>query len=131
MIALMLPLLFLGPWLLTRVIPGDGRSVTAVTSLGNQLYVIRGKSEGQVEVYEAENCTFQRNIRVEELGDWVTGLTSCEFNSCLYISDFYNEVIHRVDLFSDSKASFSWKVDGVPRAWLVHYSQQQPARHSP
>ena len=94
---------------LTHVIPSQVRgAVTAVTSLGNEVFVLRKGSRPQVEVYDASTFTLQRNITVPGLGDWPCGLAACAHYKCLYVSDDNN--IHRAEL-SGSNAVKKWSVD--------------------
>ena len=94
---------------LTHVIPSQGRdSVSAVTSLGNEVFVLRWKSQQQVEVYDASTFTLQRYITVPGLGSWSWGLAACAHYKCLYVSDDNN--IHRAEL-SGSSAVKKWSVD--------------------
>jgi len=103
---------------LTHVIPSQGRGiVTAVTSLGNEVFVLREESQQQVEVYDASTFTLQRNITVPELGIWSYGLAACAHYKCLYVSDDNN--IHRAEL-SGSSAVKKWSVASCPRGLSVN-----------
>ena len=94
---------------LTHVIPSQGRdSVSAVTSLGNEVFVLRSGSQ-QVEVYDASTFTLQRYITVPGLGDWSYGLAACAHNICLYVSDYTDKSVHRAEL-SGSNAVKNWSV---------------------
>jgi len=105
---------------LTHVIPSQGGdSVTAVTSLGDDVFVARWISN-QVEVYDAVTLTLQRRLTVHELGlgDWLSGLAACPINNCLYASDWYIHV-HRVEL-SGSNAVKKWSVASRPAGLSVN-----------
>jgi len=103
---------------LTHVIPSQGRRlVFAVTSLGNEVFVLRWISQQQVEVYDASTFTLQRYITVPGLGDWPRGLAACAHYKCLYVSDDNN--IHRAEL-SGSSAVKKWSVGGGPRGLSVN-----------
>jgi len=81
---------------LTHVIPSQGGgSVRAVTSLGDDVFVVREDSQ-QVEVYDAETLTLQRHITVHGI-DSPRGLVACPKNNCLYVSEELHN-IHRVQL---------------------------------
>jgi len=106
--------------LLTAVkfIPSQGKgSVTAVTSLGNEVFVLREMSQQQVEVYDASTFTLQRNITVPGLGILSCGLAACAHYKCLYVSD-YNS-IHRAEL-SGSNAVKKWSVGSGPAGLSVN-----------
>jgi len=95
--------------------------VTAVTSLGGKVFVIREYSE-QVEVYDATTCTLQRHVRIPGLGvhfvgPW--GLAACAHYQCLYASDLTYNRIHRAEL-TGSKAVKEWSVAGGPRGLSVN-----------
>ena len=78
---------------LTHLIPSQDRdSVTAVTSLDDDVFAVRYKSQ-QVEVYDAATFTLQRHITVDGLGSFTWGMTACARNKCclLYTSDAADE----------------------------------------
>ena len=103
---------------LTHVIASQGRgSVTAVTSLGDDVFVVRYYSQ-QVEVYDAETLTLQRHIAVHGLGQ-SNGLVACPNNNCLYASDLNADNIHRVEL-SGSNAVKKWFVASLPAGLSVN-----------
>ena len=83
------------PPTVTHVIPGDNW-VTAMTSLGEDVFVVRYGSE-QVEVNDAVTFTLQRHLSVPGLGKSY-GLAACASNRCLYASDYNNSHVHRVEL---------------------------------
>jgi len=117
---------------LTHVIASQGKlGVTAVTSLGDDVFVMRGSSE-QVEVYDARTFTLQRHIAVPLRRSWsrshiaVAGLRQCSFGlaACahhkrLYVSDSVNDRIHRAKL-SGSGTVKKWSVAGWPRGLSVN-----------
>jgi len=72
-----------------------GVSVTAVTSLDNEVFVIRYNSQ-VVEVYDTTTFAFQRNITVDGLGTLTSGMTACARSKYLYLSDFYDDRIYGV-----------------------------------
>ena len=105
---------------LTHVIPSHGKGpVSAVTSLGNEVFVLRWNWDGQqVEVYDASTFTLQRNITVPGLGRWPRGLAVCAHYKCLYVSDddvhrAFTCGIHRAEL-SGSNAVKMWSMDSGP-----------------
>jgi len=103
---------------LTHVIPAQGRDiVSAMTSLGNEVFVLRRESQQQVEVYDASTFTLQRYITVPVLGDLSYALAACAHYKCLYVSDDNN--IHRAEL-SGSSAVKKWSVGRGPRGLSVN-----------
>jgi len=107
---------------LSHVIPGEGRdSVAAVTSLGDDVFVLRDDSQQQVEVYDAASCTLQRHITVQGLGDSACGLAACAHYQCLYVSGDCNSncSIHRVKL-TGSSAVTKWYVAYNPKGLSVN-----------
>jgi len=104
---------------LTYVIPSQGRgSVSAVTSLGNEVFVLRFESRRRVEVYDASTFTPQRYITVPGLGDWSYGLAACAHNICLYVSDYTDKSVHRVELSGSNAAK--WSVASGPKGLSVN-----------
>ena len=96
----------------THVIP-KGNSVYGVTSLGDDVFVVRWPTEQQIEVYDANTFTLQRHITVPGLGRTSFGLAACPRNKCLYASDWANDRIHRVEL-SGNNAVRKWSVAPNP-----------------
>jgi len=88
--------------------------VTAVTSLGDDVFVARHKS--QVEVYDAVTLTLQRCLIVFGRS---RSLAACPINYCLYACGFDDDRVHRVEL-SGSNAVKKWSVDGGPVALSVN-----------
>ena len=104
---------------LTHVIPSqDGDSVTAVTSLGDDVFVSHVSSQ-QVEVYDAVTLTLQRRLTLPGLDQRPLGLAACPNNNCLYASDWYNDRVYRVEL-SGSNAVKKWSVARGPRGLSVN-----------
>jgi len=96
----------------THVIP-EGNQVDGVTSLGDDVFVVRYPSQQKIEVYDANTFTLQRHITVTGLGNLSLGLAACPYNSCLCASDWLNDSVHRVDL-SGSNAVMKWSVAPYP-----------------
>jgi len=93
--------------------------VTAVTSLGDDVFVARYNNGQQVEVYDAVTLTLQRRLTVPGLGDWLFGLAACPNNNCLYASDNDNDQVHRVEL-SGRNAVKKWSVARDPKGLSVN-----------
>jgi len=101
----------------THVIPGEA-GVTLVTSLGDDVFVVRWDRSQQVEVYDAVTFTLQRRLSVPGLL-YSLGLAACASNNCLYASDFGNDRIHRVEL-TLSNAVTKWSVGQRPTGLTVN-----------
>jgi len=103
-----------------HVIP-EGNGVGSVTSLGDDVFVVRFISQEKIEVYDAKTFTLQRHITVPALGGCWLGLVACPYNSCLYASDFDNDSVHRVDVSqSGSNAVMKWSVARSPAGLSVN-----------
>ena len=92
----------------TGKLPTSG-SVQGITSSNNELYVVTSESP-DIEVYDIETQAHRRKIRVEGLVD---GWDIVAHANVLYISEFEDEQIHRIQL-SDGTSS-NWPVNGE---WL-------------
>jgi len=90
-----------------------------VTSLGDDVFVLRESSQQRIEVYDAKTFTLQRHITVPDLGNNCYGLAACLNNNCLYASDFSNSSVHRADL-SGSNAVMKWSVARWPLGLSVN-----------
>ena len=107
---------------LTHVIPSQGgTSVYAVTSLDDDVFVVRFNSQ-EVEVYDAKRFTLRDQIEVPGLGLWTYGMTACATHKCLYLSDSDKDRVHRVGL-SGSNAVKKWPVASRPRGLSVNVAQ--------
>jgi len=103
----------------SHVISGDAK-VTGVTSLGDDVFVVRFDHSQQVEVYDAMTFTLQRRLSVPGLDRLSSlGLAACASNKCLYASDFLNDLVHRVEL-SGSNAVTKWSVGRGPTGLTVN-----------
>ena len=103
---------------LEHVIPSQGFQRYAVASLGNELFVANYNSQ-DVEVFNTRNFKLERHLNIHGLGSLCYGLATCIYNSCLYASDFHNDIIHRVDL-SSSSAVKKWSVASGPAGLSVN-----------
>jgi len=101
----------------THVIPGKTR-VTGVTSLGDDLFVVRDDESEQVAVYDAVTFTLQRCLSVKGLG-YSEGLAACASNKCLYASDYFDNSVQRVEL-TGSYAVTKWSVGQGPAGLTVN-----------
>jgi DNA-binding beta-propeller fold protein YncE len=103
---------------LTHVISAnDDRKIVGVTSLDNRLFVLRFPSQQRIQVYDLKTFTLQQQqtLKVKGLSDNFSrnGLTGCVVNKCLYISDYANATVYKVQLMVDNKIS-KWSVGGAP-----------------
>jgi len=108
---------------LKHVIPSSLTSVLAVTSLGDEVFVTRYCNSEKVEVYDAGTLSLQRSITVPGLGTRPYGLIACISNSCLYVSDWDNNCIHRAGLRGSNavmKWSVKWSVASHPAGLSVN-----------
>jgi len=95
-----------------HVIPGR-HVVLGVTSLGDNVFVVRCNCQQQIEVYDAKTSTLQRHITVPGLSSDSYGFAACPHNNCLYASGFNNACVHRVEL-SEKNAVVKWSVAYEP-----------------
>jgi len=93
--------------------------VSAVTSLGDDVFVLRYVSNQQVEVYDAVSCVLQRHITVHGLGTYTHGLAACAHYICLYVSGCDNHSIHSAEL-TGSNAVTKWSVAKNPTGLSVN-----------
>jgi DNA-binding beta-propeller fold protein YncE len=93
--------------------------VVGVTSVDNRLFVLRVPSKQSVKVYDLK--TLQQNtLKVKGLSsDSYNGLTACVVNKCLYVSDYKNATVNKVELAVDNKISM-WLVDRGPRGLSIN-----------
>jgi len=104
----------------TEVIPA-GAPVSGVTSLGDDVFVVRDDNRPQVEVYDAVRFTLQHRLFVPGL-DSSLGLAACASNKCLYAADYSNDRVHRVEL-SVSNAVTRWSVGRHPAGLAVNIAK--------
>jgi len=88
----------------------EGDSVCGVTSLGDEIYLLRWKAADAVEVYDVTSYRLLRCLTVPNSRGF-TDLTSCEHFLCLYICDPVVECVHRLDFQGSAKL---WPVNDKP-----------------
>jgi len=109
--------------LVTHVIPEENYMyVGGVTSLGNDVFVVRCDCSEQIEVYNAVSFTLQRYLAIPQLGVLSFSLAVCPINKCLYASDDENSSVHRVEL-SGNNAVKKWFVAREPAGLTVNKAQ--------
>jgi len=101
-----------------HVIPG-GNLVGGVTSLADDVFVVRDNSQQKIEVYDAKTFTLQRHITVPGLGVYSFGLAACPHNNCLYASDWGKQSVHRAAL-SGRNEVMRWSVAACPAGLSVN-----------
>ena len=94
----------------------EGLPVWGVTTLGEQIYVLRRKTHDQVEVYDVTTYCLQRCLTVPNAGGFID-ITSCEYFLCLYISDHIAECIHSLGLQGNV---IQWPVSDKPSCLSVN-----------
>ena len=88
----------------------EGEPVWGVTSLDNEIFLLRPKGRDQVEVYDVITYRLQRRLTVPNARGFID-MTSCEHYHCLYIGDPGVECVHRLDIGLDGAAT-QWPVNG-------------------
>ena len=105
---------------LTHVIATQRRHmVTAVTSLGDHVFVARWNNDEKIEIHDAVTLTLQRRLTVPGLGMCCWGLAACPNNNCVYASDNRRICVHRVEL-SGSNTAEKWSVASRPAGLSVN-----------
>jgi len=96
----------------------EGKPVVGVTSLADEIYLLRGLKGGrdQVEVYDVITYRLQRCLTVPNARGF-NDMTSCEHYRCVYIADPYVVCIHRLDV---QGAATRWAVNDKPRGLSVN-----------
>ena len=95
----------------------EGPSIHGVTSLADEMFLLRYKEHDQIEVYDGITYRLQRCLTVPNwrgFGD----MTSCEHYLCVHVSDHIVECIHRLD--SQGKAVTQWPVNDKPHGLSVN-----------
>ena len=112
---------------MSHVIP-KGNEVGGVTSLGDDVFVVRCYHQQKIEVYDAETFTLQRHIAVPGLGNQSLGLAVCTpHNNCIYASDYDYASVHRVEL-SGNNAAMKWSVARWPTGLSVNSEYNHSGR---
>ena len=83
-----------------------------MTTLGEQVYVLRRKERDDVEVYDVITYCLLGYLTVPNTGRFID-MTSCEHFLCLYISDHIAECIHRLGLDLQGNTT-QWPVFDTP-----------------
>lgn len=94
----------------------EGEPVGGVTSLADEIYVLRDKARDEVEVYDVITYRLQRCLTIPDIRS-CTDMTSCEHYRCVYIGDYIVECIHRLDV---QGAVTRWAVNEEPAGLSVN-----------
>ena len=94
----------------------EGETVYGVTSLADEVYLLRKKERDQVEVYDVITYRLQRRLTVPNSRGF-TDMTSCVHYRCAYIADPYIECIHRLGV---QGAATRWAVNDKPAGLSVN-----------
>jgi len=94
----------------------EGEPVYGVTSIADEVYVLRDKERDQVEVYDVIKYRLQRRLAVPNIRG-VRDMTSCEHYRCVYIANYSGECVHRLDV---QGTSTRWFVNDKPRGISVN-----------
>jgi len=93
----------------------EGLTVCGVTSLGDEVFVLRNKERDQVEVYDVITYRLVRCITVTNARCFAD-MTSCKHYHCVYIADHIVMCIHRVDV---QGGATQWAVNDQPTGLSV------------
>lgn len=87
-----------------------------MTSVHDQLFVLRKPCKQLVQVYDTETFTLQRLILINQLYDDYKSpcrLASCAISGCLYVCHCNRNSVYRVELSPSNDVS-AWKVGAGP-----------------
>jgi len=90
----------------------EGQPVHCVTSLDNEIFLLRLKGRDEVEVYDVITYRLQRCLTVRN-SRACSDMTSCEHYHCLYIGDHKVRCVHRLEPQVQGAATH-WPVNDVP-----------------
>jgi len=93
----------------------EGPVVAGVTSLGDEVFVLRERERDQIEVYDVVAYRLLRCITLSNSSEF-EDMTSCVHYHCLYIADPIVKSIHRVDV----DATTQWAVNDEPASLSVN-----------
>jgi len=93
-----------------------GEPVAGVTILAGEIYLLRNRTQDQVQVYNVNTYYFQHRLTLSNKSNF-TDMTSCEHFRCVYISDADDTCVHRLDT---SRAVKQWAVNDTPHGLSVN-----------
>jgi len=91
-----------------------------VTSLDDEIFVLRWKERDQLKVYDVISYRLQRRLTVPDAQGF-TDLTSCDHYRCLYIGDHCAECVHRLD--AEGSSATRCPVNDEPAGLSVNASR--------
>jgi DNA-binding beta-propeller fold protein YncE len=101
----------------------EDKPVVGLTTLNNELCVRRQTSpydekdnDNIITIYDTETYSVQRSLQIPRLGA-VIDMTACNRHQCIYISDWTNKVVHRVE---NKNIITQWPVNDVPDGLSVN-----------
>jgi len=99
----------------------EGLDVVGVTTLDDEVFLLRDAERDQVEVYDVITYRLLRRLTVPNCR-WLVDMTSCKHYRCVYISDFDVfdadvDCIHRLD---SQGAATQWPVNDRPMGISVN-----------
>jgi len=98
----------------SSVLAAETDTVVATAQLNQQLFVTR-RYFAQVSVYDVTSFQLVRQITFSGLGNNLYGLATSLSNNYLFVSDYDNRCVHRVDLsVTSSISSIKWSTSGPP-----------------
>jgi len=77
-----------------------GKPVWGVTTLADEIYLLRRKKRHQIEVYDVVTYSLQRRLTVPDAVS-LTDIASCEHFQCVYVASDARRCVHRVGLVGD------------------------------
>lgn len=102
---------------LTQVIAANNGSVSGLTSVGDQLFVVRyGKLS--VEVYDTATLKLVRNIQIPN-ASYLWGAASSTVDNCVYVADHSSHKLHKIELSSNDNVK-TWSVAQHPTGLSVN-----------
>jgi len=101
------------PALIDVFVVRNRRRVSGITSIGDELFIVSYESK-YVDVYSETPMPFHRKraITVPNLGSWPLGIASIPDDRLVFVSDYQNNSLHRVEV--DSISTKRWPVAHGP-----------------
>jgi len=91
----------------------EGEPIRGVTSLGDEVYVLRQKERDQVEVYDVNNYRIQRRLTVPNTRGFVA-MASCEYYGYVYVANNIDNCIHGLAVEVRMGAGTWWCIKDKP-----------------